>query len=68
MAQQLFFLFLFLNNNIIITSNKIMWGITPPLQLTFRIGVLKIAILLFNNTNNNALNSSIEDESPFNFK
>ena len=28
MAQQLFFLFLFLNNNIIITSNKIMWGIT----------------------------------------
>ena len=29
MAQQLFYFILFLNNNIIITSNKIMWGITP---------------------------------------
>ena len=28
MAQQLFYFILFLNNNIIITSNKIMWGIT----------------------------------------
>ena len=30
MAQQLFYFILFLNNNIIITSNKIMWGITKP--------------------------------------
>ena len=32
MAQQLFYFILFLNNNIIITSNKIMWGITLDSQ------------------------------------
>ena len=31
MTQQLFYFILFLNNNIIITSNKIMWGITLKL-------------------------------------
>ena len=33
MAQQLFYFILFLNNNIIITSNKIMWGITTCFEV-----------------------------------